>query len=154
MFRVNAWIVVWCVEGTEQGEQESKQMAKRKKTAAVFQVRQGDVLLIRDEGVKTGKEIAPKGGRLILATGETSMHCHAVDAKKARLYELARREEGIEAAVDRCLEIIEQTLVRVESTQSRAHQDERHAPIELPPGKYRVRVMREFDPTMLRSVAD
>lgn len=129
-------------------------MSKQKKTADRFMVRQGDVLLVREDGIPKGKEIASEGGRLILATGETSFHCHAVDAKKARLYELARQETDVLAALDRCLEIIETTLVRVESTQSRAHQDERHTPIELPPGTYRVRVMREYDPSMIRSVAD
>lgn len=129
-------------------------MAKKKVTATGFCVRQGDVLIMRDDALKSGKEIAPEGGRLVLATGETSFHCHAVDAKRAKLFELAQREENVEAALDRCLQVIETTLMRVESTQSRAHQDERHTPIELPPGNYRVRVMREYDPRMLRSVAD
>jgi hypothetical protein len=128
-------------------------MAK-KKTSERFCVRQGDVLIMRDDALKPGKEIAPESGRLVLATGETSFHCHAVDAKKARLFELAQREENVEAALDRCLQVIETTLMRVESTQSRAHQDERHTPIELPPGKYLVRTMREYHPMMIRSVAD
>lgn len=76
-------------------------MAKRKKTAERFMVRQGDVLLIRDDALKAGKEIAAEGGRVILATGETSFHCHAVDAKKAKLYELARQETNVLAAIDR-----------------------------------------------------
>lgn len=128
-------------------------MAK-KKAAAVFMVRQGDVLIVRDDALKPGAEVPAVGGRVILATGETSGHCHAVDARKAKLYELARREVAELAAVDRLLVVVERVLMRVESTQSRAHQDERHTPIELPPGNYRVRVMREYDPRMLRSVAD
>jgi hypothetical protein len=128
-------------------------MAK-KTTVAKAMYRQGDVLLVRDDGLKAGKEITPQGGRVVLAIGETSMHCHAVDASKAKLFELAQGEEGVEAAIDRCLEILTAATVRVESTQTRAHQDERHTPIELPPGKYRVRVMREYHPSMIRSVED
>lgn len=128
-------------------------MAK-KKAAAVFQVRQGDVLIVRDDSLQAGAELAPTNGRVVLAIGETSGHCHAIDASKAKLFALARSEEGVEAAIDRMLVVLQTATMRVESATSRAHQDERHTPVELPPGTFRVRVMREYDPSMLRSVAD
>jgi hypothetical protein len=128
-------------------------MTKRKTTAA-FQVRQGDVLFIREDGIKGVAEIAPKGDRIVLAIGETSGHCHAIDSSKARFYRLAQDAERIELVVDRMLHVIERAVVHVESTHSRARQDERHIPVTLPPGNYRVRVMREYDPFMVRSTAD
>ncbi len=129
-------------------------MSKSKKKAAPFQARQGDVLIIRDDSLKPGKEVAAHGGRIVLAIGETSGHCHAIDASCAKLYALANADESIERIVDRVLEITAKAVMRVESTTSRAHQDERHTPVELPPGKYRVRVMREYSPEMIRSTAD
>lgn len=135
-------------------------MASKKKIVAApfIPARQGDVLILRDDTLKPGAELAPTNGRVVLAIGETSGHCHAIDARHAKLFELFgevdARESAIDRAVDRMLVVLKKTVMRVESTATRAPQDERHTPVELPPGTYRVRVMGEYTPGAIRSTAD
>jgi hypothetical protein len=105
--------------------------------------RQGDVLLVpvheaaarvilRDAAAKP---VAPEGGRLILALGEATGHAHAASASHATLY-------GLHG--DRYLHVREVTPLL----------HEEHAPIELPPGLYRVVRQREYDPDRDRFVRD
>jgi hypothetical protein len=95
--------------------------------------RQGDVLLLKVDHVPAQAEPEPRGGRIVLAEGEVTGHAHAIEERDARAF----THEG----------------QRYLLTRSRAQLiHEEHAPIEVPPGAYRVIIQREFEPDPIRSV--
>lgn len=95
--------------------------------------RQGDVLLVAVEALPEQAQPEPRGGRIILAEGEVTGHAHAVEEHDARTF----THEG------------ERYLL----TKSKAQLiHEEHAPIEVPPGAYRVVIQREYEPDPVRSV--
>ena len=99
------------------------------------QVRQGDVLLIR-ETVRhpIGNPIAPSGDRVVLAEGEHSGHAHVVPAAAAHL---------LGGLGDTWLIVSRPTELR----------HEEHAAIQLVPGNYRVVIQREWAPSIGPSAA-
>jgi hypothetical protein len=96
--------------------------------------RQGDVLLDQIDDLPLGVEMTvlpPDDGRVILAYGEATGHCHALPAEAAELLEATTADR-----VDRYL--------RVRSHAALTHEE--HARIELEPGVYRVRIQSEYVP--------
>lgn len=97
--------------------------------------RQGDVLIREVESIPAGEVKARKDG--ILAHGEVTGHCHAIeDHQAAQLFDVG---EGMFMQVS-------------ESGVSIVHQE--HGPIVLPPGNYEVVRQREYSPEEIRNVAD
>lgn len=95
------------------------------------QLHQGDVGLFRVKSVPKGAaEVPREQGKIILAHGEVTGHCHAVDvdASVARLFETSGVKE-------RFLEVKEPCEL--------THQE--HETLTLEPGVYQVRIHREFD---------
>lgn len=108
-------------------------------------VRQGDILLIpipRREIPKKGLVAVDrdKRGRLVLAEGETTGHCHAILDDPATLF----RQADLDEMADRFL--------KVEQDVELVHEE--HATIELEPGDYVVRHKREYSPQEIRRVTD
>ncbi len=101
--------------------------------------RQGDVLVVRIESLPNqATPLAPEAGRVILAHGEATGHCHSVDATVARLFAVS----GVE---DRFLEVAAPVAL--------LHQE--HDAITLEPGIYRIVRQREYsDEDEIRRVAD
>ena len=104
-----------------------------------MQFRQGDVFVEKiDNQVREElTEVKPDQGRVVLAYGEVTGHAHALKAKDAKLFE-------VKGWVDRVLVVAKATALM----------HEEHAPIELPPGTYRVKRQREYHPEEIRTVAD
>lgn len=107
-------------------------------------VRQGDILII-----PVAKRNVPKGlepvkrddrGRLVLAEGETTGHCHAILDDPATLF----RQSDMDEMADRFL--------RVEEEVALVHEE--HGTIALPEGDYIVRHKREYTPEEIVRVAD
>jgi hypothetical protein len=94
--------------------------------------RQGDVLLLAVEALPADAVPEPRAGRIVLASGEATGHAHAIEERDARAF----THEG------------ERYLL----TKSRAQLiHEEHAPIEVPPGTYRVVLQREYVPGPMRA---
>ena len=99
------------------------------------QIRQGDVYLVRADGVKPeGKKVRPQNGRLILAEGEATGHHHSVDAAVCDLF------SGDKPVL----------VVREPTTLD--HQE--HGAIEVEPGTYWVVRQREYTPQAIVRVRD
>lgn len=99
--------------------------------------RQGDVLLIPvktiPEGAKAGKLDA---GRIVLAYGEVTGHCHQIRRRTVGLFE----HEGTR-------------FVRVPKEGAELEHEE-HGAIKLAAGEYQVRIQKEFSPQYVRNVLD
>jgi hypothetical protein len=95
--------------------------------------RQGDVLLLKVDDVPTQAEPEPRGGRIVLAEGEVTGHAHAIEERDARAF----THEG-------------QRYLLTRSRTQLIHEE--HAPIEVPPGAYRVIIQREYEPDPIRSI--
>ncbi len=106
--------------------------------------RQGDVLIIPVASLPTGltEETRDAQGRIVLAHGEVTGHCHAIHEKHVRLFRAA--DDGA-MAPDRYLEILGAPAVL-------RHEEHTHHTIEA--GKYRVVIQREYSPEGLRNVED
>lgn len=102
-------------------------------------VRQGDVLIERDEVSTTDLTPAPMDARgVVLAEGETSFHYHAVFGKGARLCrfrDTARQERVL---------VVGRGGAEVRVVGGGSGGVDRHTPISLTPGTYRVRVQRSW----------
>lgn len=113
------------------------------RTRQIF--RQGDVLLLPTDTQPTAKaQRVTDQGRVILAYGEVTGHCHEVlptvsDADPVPAMELFQEPDGT-----RLLMIKRDVLVR----------HEEHGPVALAPGGYEVRRQREYSPEAIRNVAD
>lgn len=101
--------------------------------------RQGDVLIFRaDVDVSSYEEVPRENGSVVLAHGEVTGHKHRLDDPGVCLL----RKEGIS---DRVLTVMETSWLR----------HEEHDTIELPPGKFVVRIQKEYSETeMSRMVVD
>jgi hypothetical protein len=107
-------------------------------------VRQGDILII-----PIAKRELPKGltevkrdkrGRLVLAEGETTGHCHAILDNPAVLF----RQADLDEMADRFLMVEEEVEL--------VHEE--HGTITLPPGAHLVRHKREYQPEAIQRVVD
>lgn len=92
-----------------------------------FHVRQGDVLLVAVPDLPTGARQRRRRGRLVLATGETTGHAHAIAEPDT--------EEFVAGG---------ERYVLVRSRAQLIHEE--HDPIAVPAGTYRVVIQREFAP--------
>lgn len=106
-----------------------------------FTARQGDVLIVAADTIPTGVKPVPlENGRVVLAHGEVTGHCHAIDSDYATLFAPADLDE----MADRFL--------RVEHEVQVVHDE--HDTITLPAGDYVIRRQREYAPEAIRNVAD
>ncbi len=120
-------------------------LKKMRKTPKLY--RQGDVLVerIADRDFPDEREaIAPDQGRVVLAYGEVTGHAHAIPAEDAVFVQHSRATRGR----------TEGNVTYLETARAVPIRHEEHAPIELPPGKYRVIRQREWDDEQDRIVAD
>lgn len=106
--------------------------------------RQGDVLLVRVNSAARGED-ARENGRIILAHGETTGHCHEVIADKESTV-------SIQEITDKNDSLFGARLLRVEGRAALKHDE--HSTIEIPDGTYRVVRQSEYSPSAVRSVAD
>lgn len=95
--------------------------------------RQGDVLLLAVDALPEQAQPESRSGRIVLAEGEVTGHAHAVEERDARTF----THEG-------------QRYLLTRSKAQLIHEE--HAPIEVPPGAYRVVIQREYEPDPVRSV--
>lgn len=101
------------------------------------QIRQGDVLVTPVQTIPaSAKKIVGKR-RVVLAEGEVTGHCHAIDYKAAQMAVFA---DG------------PQLYLRVKSPVVLTHQE--HAPATLAPGDYMVKRQVEVWLDEVRQVAD
>lgn len=121
-----------------------------RKEAAIMErriVRQGDVILIPIEDTpRNTHPINRENGRLVLAHGEVTGHAHAIADNTV---ELVTPEGGIVTA-DEAAELY--LLVHGSDPVDLVHEE--HATIQVPPGRYEVRRMREYAPEAPRRLAD
>ena len=89
--------------------------------------RQGDVLLLAVQGLPDGADPERRSGRIVLAEGEATGHAHAIAEPDARAF----THEG-------------QRYLLTKSIAQLVHEE--HAPIEVPPGTWRVVIQREYEP--------
>jgi len=102
------------------------------------QYRQGDVFLMAIDRVPAAaKEIPREAGRVILAHGEVTGHAHGI------------RDSRVMFRMDEAGSYL---TVLGEAPVALTHEE--HAPIEVPPGDYRVVRQREYSPSEIRNVAD
>jgi hypothetical protein len=90
--------------------------------------RQGDVLLVAVEALPEGATPERRTGRIVLAEGEVTGHAHAIEERDARAF-----MHGGERYL----------LTR--SIAQLVHEE--HAPIEVPPGTWRIVIQREYEPS-------
>lgn len=101
-----------------------------------MQVRQGDVLLESISDIPADAKQVPKTAKqVVLAEGEATGHHHSVPASSAVL---------LENRIARFLDVRRDCVL--------THQE--HAPIEIPTGKYRVTIQKEYSPQEIRRVQD
>lgn len=109
-------------------------------------VRQGDILIIpiaKHELPKGLTEVSrDKRGRLVLAEGETTGHCHAILDDPAVLF----CQADIDEMADRFL------MVEAEDGVELVHEE--HGTIKLEQGAHIVRHKREYSPQEIVRVAD
>lgn len=103
--------------------------------------RQGDVLLIPVDTIPEGAKPVARDtrGRLVLAEGEVTGHAHAILDETA---ELVTADEAAELYL----------LVHGTDPVDLLHEE--HATIQVPPGQYERRILREYAPEEIRQVAD
>jgi len=103
--------------------------------------RQGDVLLVQVSEVPADAAACNVDGDVILAYGEATGHAHWLKADTVK--PLAKG--GVwEPSAERFIQALEGATLR----------HEEHAPIEIPPGNYRVVQQVEYTPEAIRNVAD
>jgi hypothetical protein len=98
---------------------------------------QGDVTLRRLDAIPAGKHKTISRKRCVLAEGEVTGHCHAVEESEAELIQIGER-----------------ILLKLERTATVTHQE--HKPIMLSPGIWEVGRVQEYDyySKMARPVQD
>lgn len=97
--------------------------------------RHGDVVIERVELAATGKPLPrDRKGHVVLAEGEATGHAHRIRSRSAELYPMPEKVENDNGA--RLLVIRRPVALR----------HEEHRKITLPPGTYRVRVKRQYNP--------
>ena len=138
-------------------------MKQNKQNTNVWHARQGDVLIVRVDSLPdNAKERTRDNGRVILAYGEVTGHCHQIDnPDAAMLFDLdlsatpqanARRAAyaGITEPVDPSVDLL--TFLTVDKLSQLVHDE--HAAITLEPGTYQVIRQVEYTPEAIRNVAD
>lgn len=101
----------------------------------MFQVRQGDVLVMSGPAAKERSTVEREAGRVVLAHGEVTGHAHAIADLGALLYEDG---DGL----------------FLEAAGSVTLRHEEHSPIQIPGGTHRVIRQVEYQPESIRPVAD
>lgn len=102
-----------------------------------FQIRQGDVMLEKIKILPANiKPVNAENGRLIIARGEVTGHCHAVEERAGNMF--VGEDGRIFLSVEHDTEIVH----------------EEHGTIELPEGIYVYTPQREYTPEAVRNVAD
>lgn len=102
------------------------------------QLQQGDVLMLRVDGMPPGATPVEPGARgNVLAEGEATGHAHAVPAAHATMWRSG-----------------EKLFLNVTAHTAVTHQE--HKPVELEPGIWEIGRVREWDylSDMARTVAD
>lgn len=103
-------------------------------------IRQGDILLVRDDGAKHGDELPRENGGVVLAYGEATGHLHQFHEPHVTMYAPKAK------STDRVLKVVGNVAYL---------KHEEHAPIRIEPGTYRVVRQREWtDADEPRVVAD
>lgn len=103
--------------------------------------RQGDVLIMRVDGVPDGAKEEPRDGDLILQHGEVTGHAHRISSRHATMY---RSEED-----RRFMKVGGAPAAPVELKH------EEHATVTIPRGVYEVTIHAEYVPGAVpRQVAD
>lgn len=119
-----------------------------------FQIRQGDVYLFQVDKLPDDMITAePVGKNHVLAYGEATGHCHAINKEDCELYvandnikALAKKYGVIDGrAVTHGLRIVADNAQLLHGTPSRGFTDPDHTPIDLPSGNYIVLRPREYD---------
>lgn len=110
---------------------------------------QGDCMVIGVNAIPEGvQEVAPDDGVFILAHSETGHH-HVVEHRSnVRLF------RDTSQSLTAWLEIGPAPGTRVGAILEHLRSFDTHVPIQLPPGKYRVRNAREYSPLGFRRVQD
>lgn len=95
---------------------------------ATVMLRQGDVLLVPADAIPDDARVITRdNGRVVLAYGEVTGHAHAIAS-----HEATQLRDG------------DDRYLRLEAAATLAHEE--HAPIEVPPGVYRIVIQREYVP--------
>lgn len=104
-------------------------------------LRQGDVILIpvADLPAHTTAVARDRRGRLVLAEGEATGHAHAILNQDCEL-----------VTADGAAELY--LLVHGSDPVDLLHEE--HATIQVPPGRYERRILREYSPEATRPVYD
>jgi len=138
-------------------------MSEDKKIVKYNKYQQGDVVMFQVDDITFDKYASARGGdnvvnyntqshnNPVLAFGEATGHLHQIhmkdmlDAAEVTLHMGWHREAGKD--VPEAFEVREETVTLTH---------EEHNPLDVPPGKYVVRIVREFDHMTGRSryVAD
>jgi hypothetical protein len=102
--------------------------------------RQGDVLIRRVDSLpENRKKLKREKGLVILAHGEVTGHHHSLADEHVDLFS-TEAESGV-------------TYLEVRDAMAAlTHQE--HSTIELPPGKYRVSIQKQYTPAAIQRVAD
>ena len=107
-------------------------------------MRQGDVLLIPTDARPSAQATQTTDhGRVVVAYGEVTGHCHEVVG--------VDNEDPI-PAMELFLEPDGSRLLVIHRPSELRHEE--HARIALAPGRFEVRRQREYAPDMIRQVAD
>ncbi len=123
-----------------------------KKKTTPTQYRQGDVLIERVASLpKTTGYLPSEDGRVILAHGEMTGHCHQIEEPKlASLHEVRDALRALGDLDD--VGTMSRLGLHVAGDTAVVHDE--HSPIPLEKGSYLVRRQREYSPTEIRNVAD
>lgn len=120
--------------------QRGPRLSDDAQTTTTTTLRQGDVLLARVSAIPQGARQEQRSGRIVLAEGEATGHAHAIHEPDARTY-----RHG------------DQRYLLTRSRAQLVHEE--HAPIDIPPGSWRIVQQREYVPAVgtyraWRTVAD
>ena len=104
-----------------------------------FIVRQGDVMVFAVSSLpKAVEPVARESGRVVLAHGEATGHCHAIKSEKAALF----RDPKLNA------------MFLTVTGEAVALEHDEHGTIDIPPGNYQVVRQRSYEPEGIRQVQD
>lgn len=120
-----------------------------------FQYRQGDVYLFRVDALPAADKVKPVGKNHVLAYGEATGHCHAINKDDCELYSAndnlhaLAKKHGVmdERAVTHGLRIVVDNAKLLHGTPAHGFSDPDHTPIDIPCGDYIVLRPREYDDT-------
>lgn len=129
----------------------------------LLQIRQGDVYLFQVDKLPDAEQCKPVGKNHVLAYGEATGHCHAINKEDCELFEAndniraLAKKYGVtdERAVTHGLRIVVNNTQLLHGTPSRGFSDPDHTPIDLPIGDYIVLRPREYsDEEEFKVIAD